>query len=104
MRNAFYLARELADASPAAREAQFLAAEIAYRLSLWNDALRYFERGGDPGVEQPERLFYLAVCLYETGDLEGAARTLRRCLPRIKRTPFVQSYASKILQAEAAPS
>ncbi len=93
----FRLAREVADAHPEFREAQHLAAVIAYRAEQWGDAVRYFRRGGDPGDAQAETLFYLAVSLYETGDLEAAASALRRSLPHIQSTPFVRSYREKIL-------
>lgn len=89
------LAREVADARPAHREAQFLAAAIAYRSSRWADAVGYFRRGGEP--ESAEMLFYFAVALYETGDRAGAAATLRRGLPGLERTPFVEGYREKIL-------
>lgn len=93
----YRLARRVADANPASREAQHLAAVIAYRSSRWNDAVRYFRRGGDPGDGNPETLFYLAVAQYESGDLAGARDTLRRSLPRLEQTPFVRRYQEKIL-------
>jgi hypothetical protein len=97
MRQAFDLAREVADAHPEFREAQHLAAEGAYRLSRWSDATTYFQRGGDPGVDKPERLFYLAVCLYESGNSTAATAALKRALPNLQRTPYVDSYVKKIL-------
>jgi hypothetical protein len=97
LRQAFDLAREVADAHPEFREAQHLAGEGAYRISRWSDATVYFRRGGDPGEDKPERLFYLAVCLYESGNAVGAAAALRRALPNLQRTPYVDSYAKKIL-------
>lgn len=96
LKEAFNLAREVADAHPELKEAQHLAAEGAYRISRWSDALTYFRRGGDPGENEPERLFYLAVSLYESGDAAGAAAALKRALPNLKRTPYVDSYVSKI--------
>ncbi len=97
LRQAFQLAREVADAHPESRELQHLAAEAAYRISRWSDAAAYFRRGGDPGDDEPERLFYLAVSLQESGDSAGAAAALRRALPNLRRTPYVDSYAKKIL-------
>jgi hypothetical protein len=91
------LAREVADANPGAREAQHLAAVIAYRATRWAEAVRYFRQGGDPGDAAPERLFYFAVSLYEVGEREEAAAVLRRSLPHLEHTPFVRSYESKIL-------
>jgi hypothetical protein len=87
----------VADAHPELKEAQHLAAEGAYRISRWSDAAAYFRRGGDPGDGEPERLFYMAVAFYETGDRAGAAAALKRALPSLKRTPYVDAYAKKIL-------
>lgn len=97
LRQAFELARSVADAHPGSKEAQHLAAEGAYRISRWNDATAYFRRGGDPGDDEPERLFYMAVSLYESGDAPAAAAALKRALPNLKRTAYVESYIKKIL-------
>jgi hypothetical protein len=97
LREAFQLAREVADAHPEAREAQQLAGEAAYRISRWGDAADYLGRTGGPGDDQPELLFYLAVALYESGASQAAAAPLRRALPNLQRTPYVDGYAKKIL-------
>lgn len=97
LRPAFQMAREVADAKPALREAQHLAAEAAYRLSRWDDAATYFRRGGDPGEDQPELLFYLAVSLFESGDAGGAVAALKRSLPNLRQTDYVKDYQKKIL-------
>lgn len=97
LRQAFDLAREVADAHPDSTEAQHLAAEAAYRISRWKEAAEYFKRGGEPGTDQPELLFYMAVSLYESGDAQAAATVLRRSLPNLQRTPYVDAYARKIL-------
>lgn len=97
LKQAFQLAREVADAHPGAKDAQHLAAEAAYRISRWSDAASYFHRGGDPGEDEPERLFYLAVSLHELGDDIAAAAALKRALPNLRRTPYVDSYAKTIL-------
>lgn len=97
LRNAFQLAREVADAHPNSQRALHLAGEAAYRLSRWADAVVYFRRGGNPGEDQPELLFYMAVALYESGDTTAAANALRSSLPQLKRTPYVEAYVKKIL-------
>jgi tetratricopeptide (TPR) repeat protein len=97
LKTALQLAREVADAHPDSAEAQHLAAEAAYRLSRWGDAVAYFRRGGDPGEAQPELLFYMAVALFESGDRAGAATALRRSLPSLRKTEYIQSYEKKIL-------
>ena len=100
------LARRIADAYPGSREAQHLAAVIAYRASRWQEAVHYFRRGGDPGEDNAESLFYYAVSLYESGDREAAADALRRSLPHLEATPFVERYRDRILGSggDAGPS
>lgn len=97
LRQAFDVARVVADAHPESVEAQHVAAEAAYRVSRWADAARYFQRGGEPPADQPELLFYMAVALYESGDAAKAAEILKRSLPNLERTPYVDAYAKKIL-------
>lgn len=97
VRQAYDLAREIATGHPESRDAQHLAAEASYRLSRWQDAVTWFRRGGDPGEAAPELLFYFAVALHESGDRSAAAETLRRALPRLQRSPYVDVYAKKIL-------
>jgi tetratricopeptide (TPR) repeat protein len=99
----YRIARDVADAYPTSRTAQYLAAEIAYRAARWSEAVSYFRRGGDPADGNPMLLFYLAVSLYESGEHEAAADALRRSLPRIEQTPFVRSYRARILDEKAAP-
>jgi hypothetical protein len=97
VKEAFQLAGAVADAHPEWREAQFLAGEAAYRNSRWKEAVGYFQRAGDPGDDQPELLFYLAVSLYESGERAAAAPALKRSLPKLQPTPFVASYVKRIL-------
>jgi hypothetical protein len=97
LRQALKLAREVADAHPTDREAQHLAAEAAYRNARWEEAVAFFQKGGDPGDARPVLLFYLAVALFEQGDAQRAATTLRRALPKLDSTPYVQAYTRKIL-------
>jgi hypothetical protein len=89
------LATDLADRHPANTEIQYSAAEIAYGASRFADAVRYFQRAGEP--QSPTLLFYYAVSLYETGARAEAAEALRKCLPRVQKTPHVQRYSEKIL-------
>lgn len=97
LKQAYQLAREVAGAHPEAKEAQHLAGEAAYRLSNWSEAATWFRRGGDPGEDEPELLFYLAVSLYKLGDQTGAAATMKRAVPKLQKTPFVEEYERRIL-------
>ena len=92
--------RELANEDPSWPQAQLLAAESAYRLSFWQESVAFFQRAGDPGDDQPRLLFYMAVSLYESGDLEGAATALERALPALERNAFVDSYVTRILGSQ----
>ncbi|HVS13042.1 MAG TPA: tetratricopeptide repeat protein [Thermoanaerobaculia bacterium] len=95
------LARPIADRHPDDAEAQYVVAEVAYRSSDWSTAIEYFDRGGDPGADRPILLFYQAVALFESGQPERAGMTLRRCLPNLKRDPWIDSYVERILGGEA---
>ncbi len=94
------LAKPIADAHPDWRDSQLLMAEVAYRNSRWAEAATYFRRAGDPGDDRPELLFYFAVSLFESGDRRGAATTLKRSLPNLQPSPFVDEYTRKILREE----
>lgn len=100
---AFGLARQVADANPAAADAQRVAGEMAYRIARWADAVRYFRQAGGVPDSEPQRQFYFAVALYETGEPAEAARELRRCVGVLERTPFVDEYVRKILGSGNAP-
>jgi len=97
LRQTFQTAREVADAHPEAIDAQRLAGEAAYRLSLWSDAVSYLQRGGGLPDNEPELLFYLAVSLYESGNRAAATAALKRSLPNLQRSPYVDAYTRKIL-------
>jgi hypothetical protein len=90
-------ATDVAERNPGDADAQHLAGEVAYRASRWPEASRFFRRGGEPGAERSELLFYMAVTYYETGDLAAARTALSKALPGLKRTPFVEGYVGRIL-------
>jgi tetratricopeptide (TPR) repeat protein len=92
------LAGGVADAHPESVEAQYLAGEIAYRASRWQEAVRFFRRGGVP--QRPDLRFYMAVSLYESGDRPAAAEVLREALPELPTSPFIRSYTERILGTE----
>lgn len=96
------LAKPIADAHPDWRDAQLLMAESAYRNSRWAEAASYFRRAGDPGDDRPELLFYFAVSLFESGDRRGAATILKRSLPNLQPSPFIDEYTRKILREEGS--
>jgi tetratricopeptide (TPR) repeat protein len=97
-------ARRVADAHPESPEAQQLAGEMAYRTSRWPDAVLYFRRSGDSIGGNSLLVFYFAVALYETGDRADATAALKRSLPHIQRTEYVELYVTKILGTAASPT
>ncbi len=90
-------ARDVADRHPVEPRAQHMVAQLAYRASRWEDSVEYFRRGGVPSEDNPNLLFYYAVALYETGEIEEAAAALDRCVTQLKRTDYVDAYVQKIL-------
>lgn len=88
--------RALADRYPQWAEAQHLTAELAYRLSLWPQAVSYFQRADTIVSEKPNLQFYLAVALYKSGDREAALMTLDRCVPLIQPSDFVKYWVERI--------
>lgn len=97
LEDAMQRAIELADDFPGSTQAQHLAAEVAYLSSEWQLVVDYFTRGGRPSADQPEFLFYLAVAMYELGNVQGADSILREALPNLPRGSFVDGYVDKIL-------
>ena len=94
----------IANDYPDSPAAQYLAAEIAFRVADYPSAVEYFRRAGDPSPEQHVLLFFLAVSLFETEQLEEAERALRLALPKLeasKPSEYVRSYIDKILGAPA---
>ena len=96
LKESLRLAREVADAHPESKDAQYLAGEAAYRNSRWTDAIGFFRRAGEPGDDRPELVFYLAVALFEMGDQPGATAALKRSLPRLQKSPYIDSYVRRI--------
>lgn len=94
--------RGVADRLPEHQEAQILAGEIAYRASRFEEAARFFDRVGPQRPDRPELAFYMAVTWYETGQRERAAEVLEPSLPRLQRTPFVESWIDKIFGGASA--
>ncbi|REJ81851.1 MAG: hypothetical protein DWQ36_05070 [Acidobacteria bacterium] len=83
-------------AGPAARRsAHRLAGEIAYRAARWATAVRHLTQDGDP--QSPAHLFYLAVSLWEVGYRQAARQALRRALPDLLPTPFVEARRRQML-------
>ncbi len=83
-------------------EAQFVAGRVAYLGKRWEEAAAFFERGGRPGPERAELLFYMAVASFESGNPTAARDLLESALPRLEKTAFVRGYVDKILPAVAA--
>lgn len=96
---AFSLAQELARAYPDRPEIQLLLGEIHYRASRWPQCAAAYRAAGAEGPDDPTQRFYMAVCLYESGDRARAARVSATGLDRLPRTPFVQAYLDRFAAA-----
>lgn len=96
LRATFEGLRDLVDRFPHHRELRDLAAEVAYRLRLWQETVEVSLGDGGDGPDRPDRQFYLAVALYESGDRAAARLMLERCLSQIEQTAFVRDYAARI--------
>ncbi len=94
--------RPVADRHPEDVDAQRTVAILAYRASHWDLCAAAFRRSGLPPAEQPLTRFYMAVCLYETGDRAAAADAVRDSAAQLARTPFVDRYLRAILGSGAA--
>ncbi|MEM8998224.1 MAG: hypothetical protein AAGF23_25805, partial [Acidobacteriota bacterium] len=77
-------------------EAQHLAAELAYRLSRWDDAIVFFERAEAVSTLRPDQQFYLAVALFKAGRQSAAEARLDACLPQIQPSDFVNFWTERI--------
>ncbi len=98
-------AGRLADQHPDSAAAQHLAAEIAFRSADYPQAVEYFSRGGQPDPEQHVLLFFLAVSLFETGEIEEARRVLLEALPGLEASEpsaYVRASIERILGSPPA--
>ena len=87
----------VAERHPFDQELQYWVGEVAYRVSDWESAWRYLSRNGGPGIESPERLFYLAVAAHQLGYDESAEEAMRLALPYLSKTAIVETYSERIL-------
>jgi hypothetical protein len=89
-----------AHARAGASAAWHIAAEAAYRLSLWELAVAHYQQGGAPTAADQQ--FYNAVALWESGQAEAARQMLARSLTQLKRTEYVERMI-EVIQGEAGP-
>jgi hypothetical protein len=92
--------RELLGAPGLDHETLIRVAEGLYRSRDFSGALTAFNRvGALRRGEEPYR-YYIAVALYETGDLARAKKELAGALPFIEVTPDVARYRARIEGAQ----
>jgi len=96
LERALELARPVAMAHPEQSDLQYLVGEIAYRASRWTDCAAAYLRGGAQGPKDATQRFYMAVCLYESGDRASAAAIAASGLEKLPRSPFVDAYLKKL--------
>ncbi|MEO8276050.1 MAG: hypothetical protein ABI639_07505 [Thermoanaerobaculia bacterium] len=92
------LVRPIADRLAGQADLQLLAGEIAYRAGQWPVCIDYYRRSApqSDGPIDPTQRFYLAVCLFESGDLAGASGVASTGLEKLQRPPFVETYLRRI--------
>jgi len=78
------------------RKTLLSAGEGAYRARDFATAVRAYDRAGKLGKGEEPYHFYLAVALFETGDVTRAKRELAAALPYIEMTPSVAWYRDRI--------
>jgi tetratricopeptide (TPR) repeat protein len=93
------LYRDALERAPNDHGMLLLVAEGLYRSRDFANVTRAFDRAIQVSPirtsEEPYR-YYLAVALYETGQLDAARRELKTVLPYIEETPDVRRYRLKI--------
>jgi tetratricopeptide (TPR) repeat protein len=88
--------RELLGAPGLDRETLIRIAEGLYRARDFASALTAFNRVGTLRRGEEAYRYYIAVALYETGDIARAKKELAAALPYIEVTPDVARYRTKI--------
>lgn len=83
------------EARPELGALRLLAGELHYRASRWRPCAEAYRAAGDEGPEDPTQRFYMAVCLFESGDRARARAVAATGLERLPRTAFVQSYLDR---------
>lgn len=96
LERALALAQPIAAANPQRSELHYLVGEIAYRGSRWTECAAAYLRGGAAGPEDSTQRFYMAVCLFESGDRASAAAVAATGLDKLPRSPFVDGYLRRI--------
>ena len=88
--------RELLASQNLDRPSIIRVAEGFYRARDFAATLAAFQRAGALQRGEEAYRYYIAVALYETGELERARRELASALPYIEITPDVAHYRAKI--------
>lgn len=83
------------EARPELGALRLLAGELHYRASRWRPCAEAYRAAGEQGPEDPTQRFYMAVCLFESGDRAEARALAASGLERLPRTAFVQSYLDR---------
>jgi len=93
---ALELARSVEAAHPGRADLHYLVGEIGYRASSWTDCAAAYLRGGAQGPQDATQRFYMAVCLFESGDRASARTIASSGLERLPRSAFVDGYLKRI--------
>lgn len=96
LERALELARPVEAAHPERADLHYLVGEIGYRASRWTDCAAAYLRAGSQGPRDATQRFYMAVCLYESGDRASARAVAASGLEALPRSPFVDGYLERI--------
>lgn len=90
-----------AEREPQRRELKLLLLQAAAMTSDWKLALSQIALLRPFSDTEPVFMFYAAVTMWESNRQTEARELLDRALPRLNRTPYVESYVRKILPERA---
>lgn len=75
--------------------AQRLAGSLAFRLSRWRDAIRFYRRDESLATTRPQLQLELAVALHYQGEREEARSEFELCRPLLPASAWVEYWAAE---------
>jgi tetratricopeptide (TPR) repeat protein len=91
------LLKDALQAAPTDREVRKALLEVSVMSRDWKLGAEQLPALDPMADSEAPFMFYAAVCLFETGDIQKSRDYLKRARPRITSSPFVDYYSKKIL-------
>lgn len=82
---------------PENRELRILMLQVASLVKRWDVAAAQVPRLTPLADSEPVAMFFAAVALFETKQLEPARQLMERALPRVTKSPYVDYYGKRVL-------